>query len=72
MRAILLIVPALLVWFADSAFVLLAGLYLAGAAWLTFECWRAPLVDEHGLTLADSIENTNPRVADVSRTGSRN
>ncbi len=48
MRAILLIVPVLLLWLADSPLLTLGALYLAGAAWLAFEYWRAPIVDEAG------------------------
>ena len=72
MRAVFLIVPVLLVWFWESAFVLLGGLYLAGALWLAFEYWRAPLVDEHGAILAAAIEHKKSPVAAGSGAGRSN
>lgn len=58
MRAFLVIVPVLLIGLAKWPVLMIAAFYLAGAAWLAFECWRAPLVDEQGVILTASTENT--------------
>jgi hypothetical protein len=59
MRAILLIVPVLLIGLAKWPVLMIATFYLVGAAWLAFECWRAPIVDEQGAIITASSEKTN-------------
>ncbi len=71
MRAILLIVPVLLLWLADSPLLTLGALYLAGAAWLAFECWRAPIVDERGVIIAASKESQISLVSSGARSEDR-
>jgi hypothetical protein len=63
MRSILLIVPVLLMGLAKWPLLMIGGLYFAGAAWLAFEFWRAPMVDEQGFIVTASTEKTKPAAA---------
>jgi len=72
MRAIFVIVAVLLLWLADSPLLTLGALYLAGAAWLAFECWRAPIVDEQrGVIIAASKESQISLVSSGARSEDR-
>jgi len=59
MRTILLGVPLLLIGLAKWPVAMIAAFYSAGAAWLVFECWRAPLVDEQGVIIKASSKKTH-------------
>lgn len=58
MHAIFLIVASFLSGLAKWPVLMLAAFYLAGAAWLAFECWRAPIVNEEGGIITASSEKT--------------
>jgi hypothetical protein len=46
MRSITPLFLLLLAWSAaPSPLILLAGAYLVGMAWLVFEAWRAPVIE---------------------------
>ena len=73
MRTILLIVPVLLIGLIKWPVPMLAAFYLAGVAWLAYEYWRAPMVNEQGAIVTTPSEKTNrgagpnPEPEDVKR-----